>query len=114
MATCCPEQGTGGPGSNGVQAELSSESDGNDMGVVETADESAREPLVVVDSTVYEQTEKIRTQRFHIVRKGETLSDISYNYYGSSKKWRRIAQANPEVIKDANKVRTGTKLIIPD
>ena len=65
------------------------------------------------DSTVYEQSEKIVTERFHIVRKGQTLSEISALYYGSSAGWHKIARANPRVIKDANKVRPGTKLIIP-
>jgi len=53
-------------------------------------------------------------QRFHIVRDGETLSKISYDYYGSAGKWQRIFEANRQTIKDANVVRPGTKLIIPN
>lgn len=53
-------------------------------------------------------------ERFHIVRDGETLSQISYDYYGSAGKWQRIFEANRKVIKDANVVRPGTKLIIPN
>ncbi len=109
-----PGADAGAMESGGARAGLPSESDDNDVRPVETVDGSAREPVVVVDSAVYEQTEKIKTQRFHIVRKGETLSDISYNYYGSSKQWQRIARANPNVVKDANKIKAGTKLIIPD
>ena len=63
---------------------------------------------------VNEQPEKIKTQKFHIVRKGETLSEISYKYYGSANKWQKILDANRNVIKDANKLNPGTKLIIPD
>ena len=66
------------------------------------------------DLTKYEQTEKIKTQKFHIVREGETLSVISYKYYGSANKWRILLDANRNVIKDANKLRPGTKLIIPE
>jgi len=61
-----------------------------------------------------EQTEKIKTQKFHIVRKGETLSEISYKYYGSASKWRILLDANRNVIEDANKLRPGTKLIVPE
>jgi len=68
----------------------------------------------LVDSTVYEQAEKIKTQKFHIVRKGESLSGISRKYYGSANKWKKILHANRNVIKDANKLRPGTKLIIPE
>ena len=60
------------------------------------------------------QPETIRPQRFHIVRQGETLSEISYKYYGSTGKWRKIFEANRGTVKDANTVRSGTKLIIPD
>jgi LysM repeat protein len=60
------------------------------------------------------QPETIKPQRFHIVRKGETLSEISYDYYGSAGKWRKIFEANRSTVKNANVVRAGTKLIIPD
>ena len=63
---------------------------------------------------IYVQPERIRPQRSHVVRDGETLSRISYDYYGSAGKWRRIFEANRKTIKDANVVVPGTKLIIPD
>jgi len=66
------------------------------------------------DFTVYEQTEKIRTQRFHIVRDGENLSAISKKYYGSANKWPKILEANRSVVRDPDKITPGTKLIIPD
>jgi acetyl esterase/lipase/phage tail protein X len=56
----------------------------------------------------------IQPERFHIVGKGETLSKISYKYYGSTGKWRKIFEANRGTVKDANMVRPGTKLVIPD
>ena len=62
----------------------------------------------------YEQSEKIKTQKFHIVLKGQTLSQISYKYYGSAGKWKKILDANRNTIKDPNKLIPGTKLIIPD
>lgn len=64
-------------------------------------------PLVV-------QTEKIETQRFHIVRKNETLSSISKEYYGTANKWEKIYNANRDVVKNANKIKPGIKLIIPE
>jgi len=63
---------------------------------------------------IYVQPDRIRPQRFHVVRDGETLSRISYDYYGSAGKWRRIFEANRKTIKDANVVVPGTKLIIPN
>ena len=66
------------------------------------------------DSTRYEQTEKIKPQKFHVVSNGETLSKISILYYGSAGKWQKILDANRQTIKDANKLIPGTKLIIPN
>lgn len=66
------------------------------------------------DLTIYERDEPIKTTRFHIVQRGESLSIIARQYYGSSNQWRKILAANEKAIKDANKIAPGTKLIIPD
>lgn len=51
--------------------------------------------------------------RTHTVKKGETLSEISRQYYGTGAKWREIYDANREKIGDKNQVRVGTELVIP-
>jgi LysM repeat protein len=61
----------------------------------------------------YEKAEVIKTQKFHFVLKNETLSDISRKYYGSTGQWKKIVNANPDLIKDPNKIKAGMKLIIP-
>ncbi len=61
-----------------------------------------------------EQTEKIKPQRFHIVTKNQTLSDIAYKYYGSASKWSKIFEANRNVLSDPDKLQPGMKLIIPE
>ncbi len=71
-------------------------------------------PTTVPDSTIHEQDRKITTTRFHIVQKDETLSAISQQYYGTANQWRKILEANEQNIKDANRIRPGTKLIIPE
>ncbi|MFC1604537.1 LysM peptidoglycan-binding domain-containing protein [Planctomycetota bacterium] len=71
-------------------------------------------PEGVPRTTQYEQTEKIKAQKFHIVREGETLSRISILYYGSAGKWQKILDSNRKTITDANKIKPGTKLIIPN
>jgi len=66
------------------------------------------------DLTIHELDEPIKTTRFHIVRKNETLSAIAQQYYGSQDKWRKIVAANQTVIKDPNRIAPGTKLTIPE
>ena len=65
-------------------------------------------------SSVHYPSEKIKTQKFHIVRNGDTLFGIACEYYGSANKLQKILDANRDIIKDANKLRAGTKLIIPE
>jgi len=65
------------------------------------------------DLTVYERAEPIKTTRFHIVRRGETLSAIARQYYNAPRDWPKIVAANPG-IKDANRIAPGTKLTIPE
>ena len=52
--------------------------------------------------------------RYHTVREAETLSGISYQYYGSENKWQKILDANRDIIKDVKKLKLGTRLFIPD
>jgi len=52
--------------------------------------------------------------RIHVVCKGENLSMISKQYYGSATKWQKILEANGSTLKNPNSITPGTKLIIPD
>jgi nucleoid-associated protein YgaU len=61
-----------------------------------------------------EQLKEMKAERFHIVRAGETLSSISYKYYGSADKWQKILGADHLPIENPSKLRPGTKLIIPE
>lgn len=76
-------------------------------------------PLAVTKSTEDKQRTTNNKQNeqqntiSHLVQRGESLSGISYKYYGSANKWRQIYNANRNVIKNANKLKPGTKLIIP-
>ncbi|MDH7598083.1 MAG: LysM peptidoglycan-binding domain-containing protein [Sedimentisphaerales bacterium] len=55
-----------------------------------------------------------RPQRVHVVREGETLSDIAERYYGTPNRWLRIYKANESVIKDPDRIYPGMRLVIPD
>ncbi|AFZ23000.1 LysM domain-containing protein [Cylindrospermum stagnale PCC 7417] len=50
----------------------------------------------------------------HTVMKGETLANISKNYYGKPDRWQDIYKANKDIIKDQNNIKPGLKLRIPD
>jgi LysM repeat protein len=61
-----------------------------------------------------EQPKEVKTERIHVVRNGETLSDISRQYYGSADKWQKILGADHLPIENPSKLRPGTKLIVPE
>ena len=62
---------------------------------------------------VKKEFQKIKT-KYHVVAKGETLYDISSKYYGSGNRWQKIFNENKNLIKDANKLMPGTRLLIPE
>ena len=62
-----------------------------------------------------EQPKEVKPpERIHVVRSGETLSDISRQYYGSPDKWQKILGADRLPISDPSKLRPGMRLIIPE
>ncbi len=51
--------------------------------------------------------------RFHVVQKGDTLWEISENYYKSGTHWRKIEAANKGRVPDPNNLKINTKLVVP-
>ncbi len=51
--------------------------------------------------------------RQHIVGPGDTLSKISQHYYGTPNQWRRIYEANRDILGSANSLPMGASLRIP-
>jgi nucleoid-associated protein YgaU len=90
--------------------ELSSRDSGLDTQTAGTEPKTASSP----QPTPAPQAKPIETEKLYIVQKGDTLSSIAHTYYGSATKWRKIFNANRDVIPDANKLAIGAKLVIPD
>jgi nucleoid-associated protein YgaU len=93
--------------------ELSSRDSGLDTRATSTEPKTTSSPQPT-PAPQTEQAKPIETEKFYIVQKGDTLSSIAHTYYGSAAKWRKIFNANHDVIPDANKLAIGAKLVIPD
>jgi len=50
----------------------------------------------------------------HVVQRGDTLSLISNQYYGTLKKWKMIWENNKPLIKDPNKIFIGFTVFVPE
>lgn len=66
-------------------------------------------PIPVPEKTIPEAR-----PRTHVVKKGETLTEIARQYYGSGGRWQKVYEANKEKLNDKNRVRVGTVLVIPE
>ena len=55
---------------------------------------------------------KVSTKEY-VAKAGDTLWKIAENMYGDGKKWKNIYRFNKDSIKDPNKLKPGTKLVIP-
>jgi nucleoid-associated protein YgaU len=49
----------------------------------------------------------------YVVKSGDSLSKIAKQHYGNANDWKRIFEANTDVLKDPDKIFPGQKLKIP-
>ncbi len=75
-----------------------------------TADATA-EPPVAGGSTT--PTPAPTDEQVHLVRKGDTLSDLAQQYYGSTKYWTQLRDYNSDVLHGSDLLLPGMKLQLP-
>ena len=54
------------------------------------------------------------SQRRYTVKSGDTLSQISRQFYGDASEYIKIFNANRSILKDANTITPGQELVIPE
>lgn len=52
--------------------------------------------------------------KIYVVKSGDVLTGISQSVYGTSKSWKKIFDANRDVLADANSLKPGMRLRIPE
>jgi nucleoid-associated protein YgaU len=53
------------------------------------------------------------SEKIYEVQSGDSLSKIAKREYGNANEWRRIFEANQDVLTDPDKIKPGQKLRIP-
>ena len=66
-----------------------------------------------VQSGASSTTPAAKVYETYEVKQGDSLSKIAKHFYGSGNEWKRIFEANTDVLKDPNKIFPGQKLKIP-
>lgn len=56
---------------------------------------------------------KNKSSKTHIVKSGDTLMGLAKRYYGNSNEYKKIYNANKNLIKNPNLIKDGWKLVIP-
>lgn len=51
--------------------------------------------------------------KVYVVKSGDSLSKIAQLEYGNANEWKRIYEANRDILKDPDKIFPGQKLKIP-
>ena len=92
------------------EKEKSVEKKQHDTKFVTSKDMSNTSNRKVVIREVDTRSTKIK---FIVVKKGDTLSTIANNVYGDKSSYKKIRDANRDIIKDTNKIFAGQRLRIP-
>jgi nucleoid-associated protein YgaU len=73
-----------------------------------------QEPTKTQEKTASKkQTVAVAKSQNYTVRKGDTLSKISQQFYGTPKKWRKIVDANKDRLGHNQMLKAGMTLVIP-
>lgn len=68
----------------------------------------------VLETTIPETKEAAPAEvTKYTVKKGDTLEKISKKFYGTTKKWKKIFDANQDILKGSNKIYPGQVINLP-
>lgn len=73
-----------------------------------------QQPKVISAESRTTQKKEIILLKDYVVKNGDTLQKISDKVYGTTKKWKKIYEANKDVLKGPDKIKPGQKIVIPE
>jgi len=92
----------------------------------EEKEEAVSEEVIAEEESYVEEAESVedislemqepapqQVYQSYIVQKDDTLQKISFKFYGTTRKWKKIYEANKDIIKNPDRVYPGTEIKIP-
>jgi len=98
------------PAQNDELAQLSAEID-TILGSEDV--KKAEQNLKYKKSFERENAQRAKELRFIVVKRGDTLSSIAYRAYGRASAYVKIYNANPDLVKNPNRIYVGMRLRVP-
>lgn len=59
-------------------------------------------------------SKEVKGTRTYTIAKGDSLSKIAKQFYGDAKQWKKIHEANKDIIKNPDLIHPGQVIKIPD
>ena len=96
--------------------QLIAQSSASDELTQETIAYQPQKNVITQTPTVIEEpiAPKQPILKTYTIQKGDTLSKVSQKYYGTTRKWKAIYDANRDKISNMNSLKVGTQIIIPE
>ena len=102
-----------GAGTGSVAAPADKADFSGVRGSVDSTEDPVRGAEFGKVSSSVESTEDVLDERSHTVVRGDNLSRISKQYYGSANHWKDIFEANRDLLDDPDLIQPGQVLRIP-
>lgn len=107
-------KGTGSAAGTGAAPGAAGKADFSSVrGSVDSTEQSVRGADFGQVGSSVESTEDVLDERSHTVARGDNLSRISNQYYGSANHWKDIFEANRDLLDDPDLIQPGQVLRIP-
>jgi nucleoid-associated protein YgaU len=87
---------------------------GNLLYVLGRNADSPSEPLFSGNRERCRPVPSTQNQRRYVVKRGDTLSKISQDFYGDANQYMKIFNANRSLLRDPNAISPGQELVIPE
>jgi len=78
------------------------------------SDKTTTDSSTYTSSLSQEADARSKEMRYHIVKKGDTLAGIALKIYGTTKDYIKLYEANPDILRRADKIYIGQRLRVPE